>query len=146
MEEYMKPLPHPTIDTKAFWNGCRRHELILQKCQTCGKYRFYPGPTCHFCGSDQSEWTKMSGRGRVYTWTVIRKAADPAWAGDLPYIIVVIELEEQEGLYMPGNLLQCAPEEIMGEMPVEVVFVDITDQITLPQWRPRGIRIQGRSN
>lgn len=136
MADYKKPLPRPTIDTKEFWEGCRRGELTIQRCKDCGRYRFYPCPMCHFCGSMNAEWVKMSGRGKVYTWTVIRKAADPAWKDDLPYTVVVVELDEQEGLLMPGNLLHCDPEDIQAGMPVEVVFVDVSDEITLPQWRP----------
>lgn len=135
MIEYKKPLPQPTIDTKPYWDACREHELVLQRCRDCGAYRFYPCEMCIECGSVNTEWRKVSGRGRVYTWTVIRRAISPAWVDELPYIPVVVELDEQPGLLMPGRLLECDPEDVRAGMPVQVMFVDVTDEITLPQWR-----------
>jgi len=137
MVGYKKPLPKPNVDTKGYWDGCRQHELVIQRCTDCGVYRFYPCVMCHKCGSMNTEWVKVSGKGTVYTWSVIWQAVDPAWEDDLPYVVVVVELDEQPGLLVPGNLLGCDPKDIEAGMPVEVTFVDVTDEVTLPQWRPR---------
>ncbi len=83
-----------------------------------------------------TDWRKISGKGKVYTWTVVWHPVDPVWADDVPYILAVMELDEQPGLYIPGNLLECDPKDVVIGMPVEVTFVDVTDEITLPQWRP----------
>ena len=91
---------------------------------------------CSRCGSMSAEWKKVSGKGKVYTWSVIRRAADPAWVGDLPYIAAVIELDEQPGLLMPGNIVQCDTDKVTTGMPVEVIFEDVTENMSLPKWRP----------
>ncbi len=136
MVEYKKPLPIPNADTKEYWEGARRHELLVQRCKYCGTYRFYPASMCHKCNSENTEWIKVSGKGTVYTWTVIWRAVHPGWEEDeLPYTVVVVELDEQPGLLIPGNLLECDPKDIECGMPVEVTFVDVTGEVTLPQWR-----------
>lgn len=134
--EYKKVLPVPNIDTQEFWDGCHHHELLIQKCSECGIYRFYPCPMCSHCGSMKADWKMVSGKGTVYTWSVIRRAADPAWAGDLPYIAAVIELDEQPSLLMPGNIVECDPDKVTAGMSVEVFFEDVTEKISLPKWRP----------
>ncbi len=134
--EYNKPLPRPNIDTREYWAGCHCHELVVQQCTDCGTFRFYPCPVCHKCQSENAQWRKVSGRGTVYTWGVVRRAPNPTWKDAVPYAIVVVELAEQAGLLMPGNLVDCAFEDIKAGMQVEVKFVDINDEITLPQWRP----------
>ena len=136
MNHYEKPLPQPTVETKEFWDGCKRHELMIQKCKDCGTYRFYPGGMCHKCTSTKAEWVQVSGRGKIYSWIVVTRAADPVWAKDVPYIVVIVELNEQPGLLMPGNLLGCAPKDVKPGMPVEVFFDDVTAEMTLPKWQP----------
>ena len=136
MSEYKKTLPKINIETKAFWDACRRHELIVQRCEDCGAYHFYPCEMCNKCNSMNVEWRKVSGKGRVYTWTVVCYATDPEWAADVPYVVAVVELNEQSVLLMMGRLVDIDPEDVIVEMPVEVTFNDVTDEITLPQWRP----------
>ena len=67
MDKPRKPLPVPDLDTKEYWEGCKRHELLLQRCNQCGHYRFPPSPMCHHCMSMSYEWTRVSGRGRLYS-------------------------------------------------------------------------------
>ena len=78
----------------------------------------------------------MSGQGTVYTWTVFHQVYHPAFAGDVPYAVVAVELEE--GLRMVTNLVDCQIEDIVAGMPVEVVFDDVTEQVSLPKFRPKG--------
>ena len=136
MGEYSKPLPRPTTDTQEYWDACKRHELVIQKCSDCGSYRFYPLPICHNCGSMNFEWHKVSGKGTIYSWTKVWHAADETWKQEIPYILAVMELAEQPGLLIPGNLLEYDEKDIRIGMPVEVTFVDVTEEISLPQWRP----------
>lgn len=136
MAEYKKLLPKPTSDTKPYWDACRRHELVVQRCKDCETYRFYPSAMCTKCFSMNYEWHKVSGKGTVYTWTVVWNPPGPQYADDVPYIPVVVELNEQPGLFMPGRLLECDPKDVRAGMPVAVVFVDVTEEITLPHWQP----------
>jgi hypothetical protein len=134
--DYRKPLPRPTVDTKEYWEGCKRHELLVQRCRDCGAYRFYPAGMCHRCQSVNSEWANVSGKGTIYSWIVVNRPVSPAWADEVPYIAVIVELDEDAGVRIPGNLVDCAPNDVKAGMPVEVVFEDVTSEVTLPKWRP----------
>jgi uncharacterized protein len=132
MTVYPKPLPLPTQDTREYWEGCRRHELLIQRCRTCGVFRFYPRPMCPDCNSLDSEWIKAGGKGRVYSWTVAVRQFHPAF--EVPYVIAIVELEE--GVRMTTNVINCNPEELYEGMPVEVVFEDVSEETTIPKFRP----------
>ena len=126
--------PLPDVDEPIgapFWEFCRRHELRLQRGRASGKLVFPPRP--HYAG--EFEWVKVSGRGRVLTFVVTRPPFLPAFAHQVPFVIAVVELEE--GPRLVGNILECAVESVRSGMPVEVVFEDLTERVTLPQWRPR---------
>ena len=107
--------------------------LLIQRCRDCGTYRHIPRPMCPECHSLNSEWSQVSGRGKVYSFTVSYRAAHPAFKEDVPYIIAIVKLEEGVGL--TTNIIDCSPEEIYVGMPVEVVFDDVTGEITLPKFK-----------
>ena len=134
---YAKPLPQPTALTKPFWAHCRQHELWLQCCLDCGKYRFYPTASCPFCASEDTEWRRVSGRGSIYSWIVVHRAIDPAWEDAVPFTVAVVELAEQPHLLVPGILTTASgtPVAAAAGMPVEVWFDDVTPEIALPRWR-----------
>ena len=75
-----------------FWAYTQEKELRLQKCSGCGKFRFPPGPTCDKCLSDDAEWAAVSGRGKVYSYTVVRRQTHPAFP--TPYTVALVEMEE----------------------------------------------------
>ncbi len=132
-EKNQKPLPRINKISRPYWEAAKQHELLLQKCQACGHYRYPPGETCPSCLSDRLEWVKASGRGVVYTWTVFHQVYHPAFEKDVPYAVVAVELEE--GPKLLTNLVDCKVEAIDIGMPVEVVFDDVTEEITLPKFR-----------
>jgi len=135
MAEYRKPLPSTTwVESKEYWEGCKNHELRIQRCKDCGAYRWYPRPMCHQCNSMNVEWVKASGKGTVYIWTVVVHPTGAVWVDEVPYTVAIVELEE--GVRMLSNMVDCEPEELRVGMPVEVVFDDVTDQVTLPRFRP----------
>ena len=134
------PLPRPTPMTAPFWDGCRAHELRLQRCDNCGAHRFYPSAACHKCASEHYIWVPVTGRGTVYTWTVIRRALDPVWAARVPFTVVVVAVDVPGRPLIPGTLLDCAPDAVTAEMPVEIFFQDLNDEITLPCWQPSNDR------
>ncbi len=141
MPDYKKPLPYVHEETRPFWEGTKRHELHLQKCRDCGKFRFYPRSICPYCLSYNTEWTKVSGKGTIYSFTVSHREAAPAFRLDVPYNIAIIELEE--GVRMMSNIVECRNEDLSIDMPVEVVFDDVTAEITLPKFRPRRSSLSG---
>ena len=134
MAEYKKPLPFPDSDTKEFWEGAKRHELLLQKCSGCRSYRYPPSPMCPNCFSMDFKWEKVSGKGEVYTYTIIRVAVRPEWALDVPYVLATIKLDES--VRMVSKVIGCKPEDVKIGMKVEVVFEDVTEQFTLPWFKP----------
>lgn len=134
MKEYNKPLPQPTPWSKPFWEGCKRHEFLIQKCKDCGKYIFYPKLFCSYCLSPNLEWVKASGKGKVYTYSIVHSYPPTEFAGDVPYIVGVIVLEE--GVRLMSNIVEVSPEDVKCDMEVEVVFDDVTEEITLPKFKP----------
>ena len=134
MSHYGKPVPIPDTDSAPFWEGCRQHRLLIQRCAACGHPRFPPSGMCPHCRSMQSNWVTATGRGRLYSWIVIRHPIPrEIYASDVPYVVALVDLEE--GVRIPANMT-CAPEDIVGDMPVEVVFDDVTPDLTLPKFRP----------
>jgi uncharacterized protein len=89
---------------------------------------------CPVCHSLEKEWVPSKGKGKIYSWVTYREAPHPAFKA--PYSVVLVELEE--GIRLVSNMLDCTPEEIHIGMPVEVVFDDITEDVTLPKFRKVG--------
>ncbi|MDP6708892.1 MAG: Zn-ribbon domain-containing OB-fold protein [Alphaproteobacteria bacterium] len=132
-DAYAKPLPEPTIESKPFWDGLKAHRLVLQKCAACGKLRHYPRPLCDACYSMEVDWVDASGRGTVYSWTETHHPFHAGFKGETPYILVTVDLEE--GVRMQSRLVDASLEELCLGLPVEVVYVDATDEVTLPFFR-----------
>jgi hypothetical protein len=128
-----KPLPELEGFAKDFYEGCQRGELLFQCCGGCGAWRHVPRELCAQCGSWEWAWKASSGRGRVFTWTVVTRPLHPAFAEDVPLAAVVVELEE--GVRLLTHVVNCPPDELEMEMPVEVVFEAITPEVTLPKFR-----------
>tara|TARA_E500000331_G_scaffold355972_1_gene412876 strand:- start:359 stop:616 length:258 start_codon:yes stop_codon:yes gene_type:complete len=82
-----------------------------------------------------AEWVKVSGKGKVFSWVVVRQGS-PSFAGDVPYVVASVQLAEQDDLRMFGNIEGCAPEDIELDMPVEVFFDEVTEEVSLPKWKP----------
>lgn len=129
-------LPVADPDSKSFWEGCHRHELLVQKCGECGTFRYPPRSGCHECGSLKSEWVKIKGKGEVFSYTIVPFASHPALEDKVPYNIAIVSLPEAGGVHMVSNLVDCANQNIRIGMPVEVVFEKIQEEITLPLFRP----------
>ena len=131
MSEYLKPLPKPSPTSRPFWDAARRHELQLQRCQACSNFIYYPRVRCPHCFSDRLEWRKVSGRGKVYSYTVVRRPSSRVF--ESPYILAIVELDE--GPRMTTNVV-AKPEQMKVEMPVEVFFEDVTADQTLVKFKP----------
>ena len=130
----LKHFPRPTPETEVYWEGCRKHELLLQRCTQCSEFQFYPRVICTNCSSEDLEWVKGSGRGRVLTFAIVRRAVSEAYAADVPYVVALIQLDE--GPTMMSNVVQCDPETVKIGSPVQVIFEDWSEEISVPQFRP----------
>jgi uncharacterized OB-fold protein len=135
MAEYAKPLPYADAESRPYWEYCKKRELRVQSCADCGGIRFPPRPMCPSCNSMKDEWLRMSGKGTIYSWIVVHPPVLPAFADDAPYSVVLVQLDEDPALRLVGNVIDVANEDLREGIPVEVVFEDVTDEITLPKWK-----------
>ena len=131
MSEYNKPLPRPTKVSRPFWDAARRHELMLQQCEACHKFIYYPRTRCPHCFSDRLQWQPCSGQGKLYSYTVIHRASTRAF--ETPYVLAIVELAE--GPRMTTNVIAPA-ETLRVDMPVVVYFDDVTPDCTLVKFKP----------
>ncbi len=121
-------------ETRAFWEGCARHELVLQRCRSCGAVQHRPRALCVSCLSDEVEHFRASGRGSVYSFTVTHQNQAPAFRAALPYVLAYVELEE--GPRLLTNVSGCEPGAVRIGMPVVVEFVDTEGEGAVPRFRP----------
>ena len=136
-EVYRKPIPVPTPETQFFWDKCKEHELWLQRCQACQHVFFYPRLHCPHCLSDEVPGFRASGKGTLWTYMINHRAV-PGFEDDAPYAIAIVQLEE--GPKMMSNIvgIENTPENLVLDMPLEVVFEDATEEISIPKFRPAG--------
>jgi uncharacterized OB-fold protein len=133
MPDVKKQLPMIPSSDRAYWEGAKRHELMAYQCQNCGAF-YYPAIHCVSCDKPKMEWVKVSGKGRVYTFVIYHQLYHPAWKGDIPYNVSWIKLDE--GPLLLSNVIDCKNEDIYIGMPVEAVFDDVTEEVTLPKFKP----------
>lgn len=131
---YMKPLPEPTAVSLPFWDAAKEHRLVLQRSKKTGKYLYYPRAVSPWGPGDELEWGEVSGRGKVFSYTIAWRPTAPQWANDVPYVIAIVELDE--GPRMTANIIGCAPEDVRIGMLVVASFEDVTPEVTLVQFRP----------
>ena len=126
-------IPTPTPETKHYWDGAKDGKLILQKCNDCSDNYFPPRPFCPKCGSRSVQEFQASGKGSLYSY-VINYLPSPGFTP--PFAIAVVELEE--GPRLMSNIVECeqTPESLELDMPLEVTFEKLNDDITLPQFKP----------
>ena len=133
LKEYRKPLPTMTPWSAPFWEGCRKGELLIQKCQDCQTFIFYPKMYCPDCLSSNLEWAKASGKGKVYSHMTVYAFQPTEFADDVPYVVAIIELDE--GVRMMSNIVGCPPDDVHCGIEVQVVFEKVTDAITLAKFK-----------
>ena len=133
LEKLEKQLPEITPYNKAYWDAAKRHELTAYRCVNCGT--FYSRVIhCVACDNPKMDWVKVSGKGEVFTFGIYQQLYHPAWKNDIPYNVAWIKLDE--GPLMLSNVVQCKNEDLFIGMPVEVVFEDINEEVTLPKFKP----------
>lgn len=129
------PYPIPEYGTEPFWAGCNEERLLMQRCSACGRLRWHPAPICVDCQAEACAWVPVSGRGRIYTWTVVTHPVHPAAVAKVPYVVVEVELEEQAGLRMLSNLVDADAAAITFDAPVTVAFERHPSGQKLPVFR-----------
>ena len=131
-----KPAPAPqTALDEQFWAHCGEGRLCFQRCSGCATWRHLPRSLCAACGSREWQWCESSGRGRIYSWSVTHQAMDPSFATDVPYAVVLVELEE--GVRMVSGVRGIEIGDLALDLPVEVCFESRASGPSLPLFRPR---------
>jgi uncharacterized OB-fold protein len=127
----------PTIDRDSvpFWEGTRAGELRVQRCRSCGAYRWPARAICNRCRSFDADWVLLSGRGKVVSWVTTHQVFARAFRDEVPYHTVQVQLSEQEDLQIVGRLTSDLVVPHAG-MEVEAEFRSVTDDVTLVFWRP----------
>jgi uncharacterized OB-fold protein len=130
------PRPVPDFDAQEFWDGCNRDELLMQRCTDCSRFRWLPRPMCPYCNALRHEWVKMSGKGTVYSWTIITHPVHPAAVEKVPYNVTQVQLDEDPTLVMVTNLVHVQNDDIRMGMPVQVVFEEHEPGVKLAKFQP----------
>ena len=130
----LPPLPRPYQDTEKYWAAAREHRFVIQHCKSCGEHQFYPRGVCSHCLSSDLEWHEASGKGTVYSFSVNYRAPHPGFADEIPFVLAIVELEE--GPRMMTNIVECNPDSVKIGMSVVVTFEDVTEEVTLPKFKP----------
>lgn len=131
MGEIGKPAPPVSPETQPFWDGCRAGELRYQHCAACRRPQFYPRAFCTACGRTDLEWRRSRGAGTVHAVTVVYRPPTPAFKGDVPYAIALVDLDE--GFRMMANVVGGDPEGVRIGDRVRVTFERRGD-VAVPQF------------
>ncbi len=129
--------PRPVIDplSQAYWDGVARSELVIEKCRACGHYIHPPFPECTLCRSNDIDFVAVSGRGRIHQRVIVESPVVPGFEHEVPYACLTVELDEEPGLIVLGNLIGASPYEAVIGRPVEVEFITEADGFTRPVFR-----------
>ena len=128
----LRILPNPVGPNAEFYAWCARGEVRVQRCAACGTWRHPPRHRCAACASRDVAWERVSGRGRVFSWTVTHQPLDPAF--DVPYVVVVVELDE--GPRLVGNVRGIEPSALRLDLAVEAELEPVSDTVALVHFRP----------
>ena len=132
----LPPLPQPDALTTFFWDGVAQHKLLILCCQTCGHLVHYPRPLCDRCQGRDLTPTEVSGRATISSYTVVEQAFHPYFVDKLPYVLAVVELEEEAGVRLTTNIVDCTEDRLHIDLPVVVDFREVAPGFTLPMFRP----------
>lgn len=108
--------------TREFWAAAARGELAVPRCDACRRWLWYPDGTCRFCGAHESTWTAVSGRGRLFSWSVVRRAFIPQLSAEVPYVAGLVTIEEDPAVRIVTRVVDCDPARLAIDMPMRVVF------------------------
>ena len=129
------PVPQVEALTEPFWAAAREGRLVIQRCTDCGTFRHLPHVMCAVCQSSAHEWVESAGLGRVFTYTIVTHPVHAATTDSVPYNVVVVELDDCGHVLVPGNVVDCAPDDVEVDMPVSVEFDLVSDDIAVPRFR-----------
>ena len=129
--------PRPLIDdlTRPFWDAAKEHRLIIQRCQDCSHFNHPPRQVCDVCHGGELAFEQVSGRGTIYSFSVMYQPNVAGFGDELPYLNILIELEEQPQLFLVSHLPDSEREHVQIGRNVEVYFENVDVELTLPKFR-----------
>ena len=132
------PLPSPQGESRFYWDAARRGELWLRRCNGCGDAYFYPRDISPCCFSRDTEWMRASGRATLFSFAIVHRSPHPAFQDRAPFVVAIAELEE--GPLMATDLVglpaEPDPADLRIGMDLVVTFDDVSEEVTLPRFRP----------
>lgn len=138
MSEARAERPRPSADgpnAEFYRRLADTRRLAFQRCTACGRLRHPPRLACPGCGSPEVDWAPSRGLGRIYSWTVTHQAFVPAFAHELPYAVVISELED--GVRLVSGIRELTPAMLSLDLPIEIALEEVADGLVLPFARPR---------
>jgi uncharacterized protein len=130
-----KPIPVADDLTSQFWDAAKEHRLVVQRCGSCGYYNHPPRPYCDACTAQEMRFEPVSGRGKVYSFTVMHQRDVAGFEEEAPFINIVVELAEQPRLLMVSNLALSERAKVKIGAAVEVYFEERGEGVAIPQFR-----------
>ncbi|HEY6407504.1 MAG TPA: OB-fold domain-containing protein [Ktedonobacteraceae bacterium] len=134
--DYNKPVPIPDEASQPFYEGAREHRLMIQQCTTCGAVMWPVKSRCNNCLSPTITWVQASGKATLYSFVLMHQIYHPGFASEVPYTIAQVDLEE--GLRILTTVVGCSHADLQIGMPLEVTFEAITNEVSLPKFKPVG--------
>lgn len=129
-----KPVPTPDELTQPFWDAADAQRLEVQRCTKCRHYHHPPVDICPECHTTELAFERVSGKGKIDSFTITHDARQPAFSAIQPYTVAVVELDEQPGLFMLSNIPGTDVKEIKNGMAVEVEFEEVVPGRFIPQF------------
>jgi uncharacterized OB-fold protein len=129
MSESTRSYPDPSqnLETERFWEAAGEGELLLKRCRDCGETHYYPRAICPFCLGGDTDWFASAGKGRIYSYSVMRRS-------EVPYVIAYVTLPE--GVTIMSNIVDCDPDSVAIDQEVTVVFKETEGGVSLPLFKP----------
>jgi hypothetical protein len=132
------PMPDPLHPLVAgFYAACAEGRLVVQACNRCGTVQHPPEVVCHRCRQFDMGWKEVSGRGHVYSYTIVWNPAHPALREFVPYNVCLVQLDDEPDFYLLSPVVDATPDEVQIGMPVEIVFERTAEDLVQPRWRKR---------
>lgn len=116
------PLPQADDVSGPFWAGCSEHRLMFQQCKACATFQSVPRLYCANCRADEFHWVESKGMGYVFTYTIVYHPPSPSMSEDVPYIVVVVKLDDCGGVMLVSNLVGESAMDIAVDRPVRLCW------------------------
>lgn len=121
--------------TKPWWDAAKERRLTAARCASCGHFRMPPTPFCPHCRSQEIEWPTLTGRGILFSFTIVARAILAEMESCIPYVPALVDFEDAPGARLITNIIDTPIDRIVVGAPVEVVYVERADGVVVPRFR-----------